>query len=149
MTIRCGSASLLLALIGCAAGGPAEPCQVTLTASKTKATCAVPATFLERPPRLVEVPVTKIENPSGQGLSIHMHVAGAKGEPELVGNVSVYPANQTGVFMMRCQQAFERLGAGRAPARISIEIRRATEGQAWQPISVSIGPLRWLYEEPK
>ena len=106
-------------------------------------------TFLAKPPRLVEVPVTKIENPSGQGLSIYVHVGGAKGEPELIGNASLYPANETGVFMMRCQQAFERLGAARASARISIEIRRATEGQPWQPVSISIGPLRWLYEEPK
>jgi hypothetical protein len=113
------------------------------------ATCAVPATFLAKPPRLVEMPVTKIENPSGQGLSIYVHVGGAKAEPELIGNVSVYPANETGVFMMRCQRAFEKLGAARASARISIEIRRATEGQDWRPISVSIGPLRWLYEEPK
>ena len=63
--------------------------------------------------------------------------------------MTIFPPDQTGVFVMRSQAAFERLGATRGPAHIIIEIRRTSEGQAWKPISVSIGPLRWLYEEPK
>jgi hypothetical protein len=144
---------MLLALMGCAVGGRAEAkgesCQVTLTASKSKATCTVPSALIARPPRLVEIPVTKIENPSGQSFSIYLHVGATNAEPELIGNVTVFPPDQTGVFVMRSQPAFERLGASRAPARLTIEIRRTSESRRWQSISVSIGPLRWLYDEPK
>jgi hypothetical protein len=93
--------------------------------------------------------VTKIENPAGQSISIYLYLAATKGEPELIGNVTVFPPNRTGVFVMRSQAAFERLGASRPPARLVLEIRRTLESQPWQNISVSIGPLRWRYEEPK
>ena len=144
---------MLLALIGCAAGGQGEAtgasCQAMLTTSKPKATCNVPSALIARPPRLVEVPVTKIENPAGQSISIYLYVAAARGEPELIGNVTVFPPDRTGVFVMRSQAAFERLGASPPPARFVLEIRRTLESQPWQNVSVSIGPLRWLYDEPK
>jgi hypothetical protein len=152
VTRRC-AISILLALLGCAVSGwtesKDEACQVTLTASKPKAACIVPAAFMARPPRLVELPVTKIENPSGQSFSVYLYVGANRAEPELIGNVTVFPADHTGVFLMRCQGAFERLGAARAQARFTIEIRRTLESRPWQGISVSIGPLRWLYDEPK
>jgi hypothetical protein len=137
-------------------GGPTDgqsqsknaPCQVILTASKPRAACAIPSS-LAAPPRLVEIPVTKVENPSGQSFSIYLYVGSAKGEPALIGNVTVFPADRTGVFTMRSQQAFERVWTSRASARITVEIRRTSESRPWQPMSVSIGPLRWLNEDPK
>ena len=145
--------SILFALTACGvivqAGAHDAPCVVMLAESKPKAACAVSTALLARAPRLVEVPVTKILNPSGQSFSIHLYLAGAKTTPELIGNVTVFPPDRTGVFMIRSQPAFERFGASRAPARIIIEIRRTSGSEALQPISVSIGPLRWLYEEPK
>jgi hypothetical protein len=143
----------ILALTACGviiqAGAQEAPCVATLTESKPKAACSVSTALLARPPRLVEVPVTKIQNPSGQSFSIHLYLAGAKTTPELIGNVTVFPPDRTGVFMIRSQAAFDRFGASRAPVRIVIEIRRTSGSEAFQPISVSIGPLRWLYEEPK
>ena len=153
MATSWATGSILLAAIAGSLGGQpqttGEPCKVTLTASKSKATCAVPAALLARPPRLVEIPVTKIENPSGQSFSIYLYAGVGKGQPELIGNVTVFPPDRIGVFVMRSQAAFERLGSSRGPGRITIEIRPTSEARPWQTISVSIGPLRWLYEEPK
>lgn len=143
---------MLLTFIGCASGGQSQttnpPCQVILTSSRPKATCAVPSS-LTGPPRLVEVPLTKIENPSGQSFSIYLYVGSPNRAPELIGNVTVFPSDRTGVFTMRSHQAFERIWASRKSARLTIEIRRNSESRPWQPISASIGPLRWLTEEPK
>ena len=144
---------MLLALMGCAVIGRGaaedEPCLVTLTSSKPKAMCTVPVALIARPPRLVEIPVTKIENQAGQSFSIYLYVSTPKTESELIGNVTVFPPNQTGVFVMRTQAAFERLAASRLPARLTLEIRRTLESRPWQSMSVSVGPLRWLYDEPK
>ena len=143
---------MLLALIGGTADGQSQAknaaCQVVLTASKPTASCVIPSS-LAAPPRLVEIPVTKVENPSGQSFSIYLYVGAAKGEPELIGNVTVFPPDRTGVFTMRSQQAFERVWTSRATARITVEIRRTLESRPWQAMSVSIGPLRWLNEDPK
>jgi hypothetical protein len=135
----------------------AKPCEVTLTSSKQKAACPLPPSLLTRPPLLVEVPVTKIVNPSAMPFSVSVYLNSSKTgtngrDRELIGNVSVYPPDRTGVFVMRSKQAFERLQTSHTSRRgneIMIEIRRAYELQPWQPITVSIGPLRWLYEEPK
>jgi hypothetical protein len=142
---------VLLALAGCTIAGcqPKDSwCQVTLTSAKPKATCAIPPS-LSAPPRLVEIPVTKIENPSGQSFSIYLFVNPSKGEPELIGNVTVFPPDRAGVFTLRNQPAFERLWDSRRSARVTVEIRRTLESRPWQTMSVSIGPLRWLSEEPK
>jgi hypothetical protein len=150
MEMRRTAISALFVLIGVAMADPqGEPCQATLTDLKPQATCAISAALIARPPRLAEIPVTKIENPSGQSFSIYVFVAAGKAGPELIGNVTVFPPDRTGVFVMRSQPAFERLGAARASPRITIEIRRTSKSQPWRTLSVSIGPLRWLYEEPK
>ena|ERR1700733_12931282 len=143
---------VVLAFMGGATDGQTQTsnsaCQLVLTASRPAATCAIPSS-LTTPPRLVQIPVTKIENPSGQSFSIYLYVGFAKGDPELIGNVTVFPADRTGVFTMRSQQAFEHIWTSRASARITVEIRRTSESRPWQPMSVSIGPLRWLNEDPK
>jgi hypothetical protein len=152
MAIRTAVLPVLLGLLGGAQGEPQEPveaCQVTLTASKPKAACTVPRDLVARPPRVVQIPVTKIENPSRQSFSIYLYVSAASGEPELIGNVTVFPPDRTGVYVIRSQAPFERLGASRPPARLAIEMRRTLESQPWRNVSVSIGPLRWLYSEPE
>lgn len=141
MAARWGLTVTLLALI--ARASPA--CQVTLTARAPKASCP----GISGPYRLLEVPVTKVENPSGQSFSIYVSLTAAKGAPVPVGNVTVYPADQTGVFTMRSLGAFEKLGAVKGPVRVLIEIKRTAGDRPWQPIRVSIGPLRWLTDEPK
>src|SRR5690242_5289413 len=103
MPIRSGAVFTFFAVIAFGA-----QCHVTLTDAKPKVTCPVSATMLAHPPRLVEIPVTKIENRSGQSFSIYLYLTSAKNQPEPIGNVTVFPSNQTGVFVMRCQQAFER-----------------------------------------
>lgn len=133
--MRLSIVCLSLVLAGCAAA--ADNCMVTLTARSPKATCAVPREWASQQPKLVEVPVTNIDNPTGQSFSIYLHGLNTKGEEEVFGNVTVYPANQTGVFTMR-------LPASKTPARLSLEIRRINQAQPWKPITVSIGPLRWL-----
>jgi len=130
--------NLICLLLGCAFA--AQPCQVTLKATNSKATCAAPPGWASRPPRFVDVPITKIENPSGQSFSVYLYGVTGKSLPELLGNVTAYPADRTGTFTLR-------VPASKPPSRISVEIRRTLEAQPWKPITVTIGPLRWLYEE--
>lgn len=123
------------------------PCQAVLTAAKPKATCALPP--LAVAPPLVEVPVTKIENPAGQSFSIWLLYVPPKGDPTPVGNVTVFPPDRTGVFTIRTGPTLERHWPSRSSARLAIEVRPTDRSQASKFVSVSIGPLRWLTEEPK
>ncbi len=118
----------------------AQPCEVTLTSASPMVKCTLPQALLAKPPVLVEIPVRKIVNPSAQSFSIYVYLGHSK-----VGNVTVYPPDQTGVFMMRWRPPHN----ARSEKQISVEIRRSIETQPWQNISVTIGPLRWIYEEPK
>ena len=85
-------------------------------------------------PRLAEIQLRAIENSQQAAVSILVTAVSTGGSEESMGALSLYPVDRPAVFILRLRQA----------ARIAFTL---TPGKS--PVSVEVGPVRWLYEEPR
>jgi len=119
----------LLGLAGLAVA-PAEECRLLLTPASSRGTCPTPVGL----PRLAEIPLRAVKNSQRAAVNVLVTAVSGGGSEERLGALSLYPVDRPAVFILRLRQA----------ARIAFTL---TPGMS--PVSVEVGPVRWLYEEPR
>jgi hypothetical protein len=99
--------------------------------------------------RVLQVSVSKVENPSSIQVSINVYlsIAGSKEPQKLLGSFSLYPADRGGKFVVSAADAVKRLkskGTEAQNARLIFELKRIHEDKPWMPIEVTIEEPAWL-----
>jgi hypothetical protein len=111
--------------------------------------------ILASPPPVLQISITKVVNPALTPFEVLVYLApqGKKGDPEpekiMLGNFSLYPADQPAGFVLRSANAFKKPGATSGEVRLLIELRRIRETDSWTNLQVTIDPPKWLRDEPK
>ena len=134
---------------------PASP-SVTLTPEHASDSLPVAASVLSSDAEVLEVPITKVVNPSRTPVAFFVYLsrnADGKVEPEkiLIGNFSLYPADRAGVFLLdpgpAVRKFSEKKQSGISEARLVFEMKRVDETRAWTPVEVTIEQPKWRAAE--
>jgi hypothetical protein len=134
---------------------PAAP-TVTLTPEHPSNSFPVEANVLTSDPEILEVAVTKVVNPSRTAIDVSVYLTKAvkgKSEPEqtLIGNFSLYPADQPGTFMLNPAPAIEKLcgekPAGDAEVRLVFDLKQLHETKLSTPLELTIAQPKWRARE--
>ena len=112
------------------AAAPAGECRLLLTRSSPRGECATPPGL----PPLADIPLRPVENPQRAPVNILVFSVSASGAEQQLGAVSLFPIDRPAVFALRLQGA----------ARIAFTLARGTS-----PLAVEVGPVRWIFEEPR
>jgi hypothetical protein len=127
---------------------------VTLTTEHPTASFKLDPDLLNRSPEILEVPVTKVVNPSASAVDIFVYVSTQaeknKPEPEkeLIGNFSLYPADRPGRFMLSPAAALRkfsetRKGSSADDVRLVFEMKLPPEKKPAPAIEVTIASPNW------
>lgn len=126
---------------------------VRLTHAQPRAVIAVPDAVLQRAPSLLILPVTQITNETLTPVSVYAYLTwsdpkgGHRPARLLLGQVSIFPANQPGTFTIRLSQEFQDL-VKQAPEfqqlspSLVLELR-PIHSQALPAMDLTIGPVEW------
>jgi hypothetical protein len=134
---------------------PAVP-TVTLTPEHPSNSFPVDANVLASEPDVLEVAVTKVVNASRTAVTVFVYLAnitkgGSEPEKTMIGNFSLYPADQPGTFLLNPAPAVRRLAAekraGETDVRLVFELKRVDETAAWTPVEVTIAQPKWRSRE--
>lgn len=134
---------------------PVSP-SVTLTPEHASDSLPVAASVLLSDSEVLEVPVTKVVNPSRTPVAFFVYLAQSsdgKVEPEkiLIGNFSLYPADRAGVFLLDPRPAVrkfsEKKQSGITDAKLVFEMKRVDETRVWTPVEVTIEEPKWRAAE--
>ena len=132
---------------------------IHLTHSQPRAVVAIPEAVRRRTPSLLLLPVTQIDNETLTSVSVYAYLKWSEPTRDrptrlLLGQVSIFPANQPGTFTIRLSQELQKL-LERPPAfpepSPSLELElRPIHSQALPPMDLTIGPIEWRTadEEP-
>jgi hypothetical protein len=85
-------------------------------------------------PRLADIPLRVLENPQEAPVELFVLGASAGGVEQQLAALSLFPIDRPAVFAVRLQNA----------VRIAFAL---LPGPA--PLVVEVGPVRWVYEEPR
>ena len=118
---------------------------VTLTNERPTGSFLLQQDLLKRAPAVLEVSLTKVENPAKKPVNIFVYLAGsnAKGvvtEKLGVGNFSLYPVDRPGKFMLDPAPAFRKISETKNVKvwRLAFELGREAD-----PVAVTIAPPNW------
>lgn len=134
---------------------PASPA-LTLTHEHPLSSLPVAANVLTSGSEVLEVAITKVVNPSRIPVVIFVYLSNTgkgKSEPEkiLIGNFSLYPADQPGTFLLNPAPAVRKLSAeksfGDTDVRLVFEMNRLDETAAWTPVELTIAQPKWRAAE--
>jgi hypothetical protein len=133
-----------------------QPSNVHLTHTQPRAVMAVPDAVLQRAPSVLILPVTQINNETLTPVSVYAYLAwndlkGDRPARLLLGQISIFPANQPGTFAIRLSQDFQEL-LKQSPAlqqlSPSLELElRPIHSQALPSMDLTIGPIEWRMAE--
>lgn len=126
---------------------------VHLTHTQPRAVMAVPDAVLQRAPSLLILPVTQINNEALTPVSVYAYLTwsdpkgGHRPARLLLGQISVFPANQPGTFTIRLSQEFQEL-LKRSPdfqqlSPLLVLELRPIHSQALPAMDLTIGPVEW------
>lgn len=126
---------------------------VHLTHTQPRAVIAVPDAVLQRVPSLLLLPITQIDNKTLTPVSVYAYFTwsdpkgGHRLSRLLLGQVSIFPANQPGTFTIELSQEFQELlkhspeFRQRSPSLV-LELR-PIQSQALPAMDLTIGPVEW------
>lgn len=135
-----------------AADKPLEYCSVTLSLARPIGTCRVAPVLALGPPRIASIPLTRVDNPDMAAFSISVDLRTEGTGVFHVGSFGPYPADRGERFALGVQKAFEKLRQVRGAeekAQIVFEMKIPRTQRKPDRLSVEIGPVRWLYQEPR
>jgi hypothetical protein len=126
---------------------------VHLTHTQPRAVMAVPDAVLQRAPSLLILPVTQITNETLTPVSVYAYLTwsdpkhGNRPARLLLGQISVFPANQPGTFTIQLSQEFQELLKQSPEFRqfspsLVLELR-PIQSQALRGMDLTIGPVEW------
>ena len=130
---------------------------VHLTHSQPRAAMAVADGVLQRAPSLLVLPVTQITNETLTPVSVYAYLTwtdpkqGNRPARLLLGQISIFPANQPGTFTIRLSQEFQELlkqhpEFHQLSPLLVLELR-PIHSQALPPMDLTIGPVEWRTAE--
>lgn len=118
---------------------------VTLTNERPNGSFLLQQDVLKRAPAVLEVTLTKVDNPAKKPVNIFVYLAGsnAKGvvtEKLGIGNFSLYPVDRPGKFMLDPAPAFRKISETKNVKvwRLAFELGREAD-----PVEVTIAPPNW------
>jgi hypothetical protein len=128
---------------------------IHLTHTQPRAVMAVSIAVLQRASLLI-LPITRITNETLTPVSVHAYFTWSVPTDHrparlLLGQISVYPANQPGTFTIRLPQEFQDLlkqspdFQQRSPSLV-LELR-PLHNQVLPPMDLMIGPVQWRTAE--
>lgn len=128
---------------------------IHLTHTQPRAVMAVSTAVLQRASLLI-LPITQITNETLTPVSVHAYFTWSVPTDHrparlLLGQISVYPANQPGTFTIRLPQEFQDLlkqspdFQQRSPSLV-LELR-PLHNQVLPPMDLMIGPVQWRTAE--
>jgi len=128
---------------------------IHLTHTQPRAVMAVSIAVLQRASLLI-LPITQITNETLTPVSVHAYFTWSVPTDHrparlLLGQISVYPANQPGTFTIRLPQEFQDLlkqspdFQQRSPSLV-LELR-PLHNQVLPPMDLMIGPVQWRTAE--
>jgi hypothetical protein len=128
---------------------------IHLTHTQPRAVMAVSTAVLQRASFLI-LPITQITNETLTPVSVHAYLTwsdltGHGPAQLLLGQISLYPANQPGTFTIRLPQEFQDLlkqspdFQQRSPSLV-LELH-LLHNQALPPMDLTIGPVQWRNAE--
>ena len=129
---------------------------VHLTHIQPRAVMAVPDIVLERVPSLLLLPVININNETLTPVSVYAYLTwndpkGHRPARLLLGQISIFPANQPGTFTIRLSHDFQEL-LKQSPEfqqlspSLVLELR-PIHSQALPSMDLTIGPIEWRTAE--
>lgn len=130
---------------------------VHLTHAQPRAVMAVPDAVLQRAPSLLILPVTQINNESLTPVSVYAYLTwsdpkhGNRPARLLLGQISIFPANQPGTFTIRLSQEFQELlkqspDFQQLSPLLVLELR-PIHSQTLPAMDLTIGPVEWRTAE--
>jgi hypothetical protein len=130
---------------------------VHLTHTLPRAVMAIPDAVLQRAPSLLLLPVTQINNETLTPVSVYAYLTwsdpkhGDRPARLLLGQISIFPANQPGTFTIRLSQEFQDLlkqhpDFQQLSPLLVLELR-PIHSQALPAMDVTIGPVEWRTAE--
>ena len=130
---------------------------VHLTHTQPRVVMAVPDAVLQRAPSLLLLPVTQINNETLTPVSVYAYLTWSDPKHDnrparlLLGQISIFPANQPGTFAIRLSQEFQELlkqspDFQQLSPLLVLELR-PIHSQALPPIDLTIGPVEWRTAE--
>lgn len=128
---------------------------VKLTREQPSASFPVAAGISSSNPEVLEVSITKVENPAKTPVSIFVYLANTKAgksdnEKILVGNFSLYPADSPGKFSLNARPALRTMSA-KTPTpnepRLIFELRQIDQTKPWTPVEVTVEEPKWRAAE--
>lgn len=127
---------------------------IHLTHAQPRAVMAVPAAMLQRASLLI-LRITHITNETLTPVSVHAYLAW-KGDGRdrparlLLGQISIFPANQPGTFTIRLPSEFHDLQRSsdvqQRSASLVLELH-PLHHEALPPMDLTIGPVQWRTAE--
>lgn len=128
--------------------------QAALTNSRPETSFAVsPETVASSPPMLA-LSFSRVVNPAQTALQIFVYLSYVSAEkresPPLripLGNVTLYPADRPGGFVVRASGALGKLRAAKATdVRLVLEMKRIHPAEPWSQVEVTVAPPQWRTE---
>lgn len=137
---------------GLGAGHP-EAVGVTLTSARPVGWISIDAAQVAGRPPVVELVVTRVQNPAGVPISLSASLQrtdrpSEEGTAGRIGSVTFFPPDRPGKYRLDTSGAFRSLeAADLRPAdrlKLRLEIRPVHAQQDWPGIEVEVAPPRWL-----
>jgi hypothetical protein len=130
---------------------------VHLTHTQPRAVMAIPDAVLQRAPSLLLLPVTQITNDTLTPVSMYAYLTwsdpthGNRLARLLLGQISIFPANQPGTFTIQLSQEFQDLLKHSPEFRqlspsLVLELR-PIHSQTLPTMDLTIGPVEWRTAE--
>ena len=130
---------------------------LTLTSESATGSFPVSAETLAARPAIVEVPISRVVNPSGIALEISVYLteAGRAGKPEgervVVGRFSLFPSDRPGKFLLDSSSALRKIGAAvggekEKALQLVIELKRVDESKPWTQVEITVEQPIWRRE---
>jgi hypothetical protein len=128
---------------------------VVLTNTRPQASFPLSAATLATAPRVLALHFTRVTNPAGTPFEIFVYLSyeppqqGSASAPARIplGDMSLYPPDRPGGFVVRASNAFRKLNATKATrVRLVLEMQRLHPGSPWSQIELTVAPPEWRYE---
>jgi hypothetical protein len=124
------------------------PPMITLTNENPNGGFAIETNTIPPTADVLEIPITKVVNPSQIPLSVYVYLNGnqEKSEREVkripVGSFSIYPPDRPGKFLLSPPQSLPKLVPS-AELQMTFVLKRVDESKPWSRVEVEVGRPTW------
>lgn len=124
------------------------PPMIKLTSENPNGGFAIKANTIPSTADVLEIPITKVVNPSQIPLSVYVYLSGnqEKSEREIkriqIGSFSIYPPDRPGKFLLSPPQSLRKLLPS-AELQMTFVLKRVDESKPWSHVEIEVGRPTW------